>query len=160
MFLNTCWSLNQSLCSVPWGRNLSHPVWQGALILLNASNKIHTGAAKVWEKRGEMHFRRKEQWSCSPQSPGVNSGTCAAHQGLEKAVQNSLFSGCGADKGCWLLWIDWWQFYVTSVGVGCEVFACRVIGISPEAELPQHTWSAQDEQCLCEKEALKECTET
>lgn len=49
---------------------------------------------------------------------------------------------------------------MTSVGVGCEVFACGVVGISPEAELPQHTGSAQDEQCLCEKEALKECTET
>lgn len=86
MFLNTCWSFNQSLCSVPWGRNLSHPVWQGALILLNASNKIHTGAAKVSEK-GEIHFRKKEQWFCSPQIPGVNSNFCSCPGAGESCVK-------------------------------------------------------------------------
>lgn len=98
MFLNTCWSFNQSLCSVPWGRNLSHPVWQGALILLNASNKIHTGAAKVSEKGGNPLQKKRTMVLLSSNSRGKLK-LLQLPRGWRKLCKTLAF-GSGADKGC------------------------------------------------------------
>lgn len=88
MFLNTYWSLNQPLCSVPQGRNLSHLACQWALTLLNASNKIYTVAAIIQHmSEGKKMCLRKKNSNLRPSLLHVwTLKLPSAEHGLQRAA--------------------------------------------------------------------------